>query len=608
MTRHGHLGTLEGPPPSPEGTLVNRDAARGADPSEASEVLDRLIRITSALADAETPTAVANVIVETLRSEFDVPSGGVWLKEGDVLQALAATWDSPHDLARFAKVAVDDDLPAAEVLRTGEAVWVATVEEAAARFPALAVGRGFFVLPLQGASRRFGVLAGSITERQRLSAVERQFLLATASLGAQALERTMLVSSERRTRLTLEFLGEATRVMVKALDPDAVLRTLVRLAVPRLAPWCAVYLAGDGVLTRVALEIAGDRTLRDLLGQSNPVTLDSASPLARTWRTGQTQVLDHVTAETVARSYPPDLARRIVGDERTWSALIAPVVVANETIGVMSLVSDRWGGAPSRAVQFAAEGLATRAGMALDAARRYRGQRDLVDMFTNALLPARLPTIDGLDLAARYISPEGGVCGDWYDVDEVAPGEVLFALGDAVGHGLAASTTMAKLRNAARGLAVVDRRPSAILRGLSVLVESDQSIATALYGLIDPRQGRARWSSAGHIPPFVLCADGSVAVADGPPVWPVLGVPFARGYQDRTTTLEPNDSLVLVSDGVVERRSLGIDTGLNRLRHTLERCAGESVGALAERIAAEHCRQPEDDCCILVIKRLSCEP
>jgi GAF domain-containing protein len=586
---------------------VNRDAVREADPTEASEVLDRLVRITSALADAETPAAVANVIVDTLRSEFEVPTGGVWLKEGDVLRTLAATWESPADVARFAHVAVEDDLPASEVLRTGEAVWVASVEEATVRFPRLAVGRGFFVLPLQGASRRFGVLAGSITDRQRLSAVERQFLLAVASLGAQALERTMLVSSERRTRLTLEFLAEATQVMVKALDPDVVLRTLVRLAVPRLAPWCAVYLAGDGVLTRVALEVAGDEALRDKLGRSNPVTLDSASPLARTWRTGETQVLEHVTAETVARSYPPDLARRIVGDNRTWSALVAPVVMANETIGVMSLVSDRWNGPPPRAIRFAAEGLATRAGMALDAARRYRGQRDLVEMFTNALLPARLPAIDGLELAARYISPEGGVCGDWYDVDQVAPGAVLFALGDAVGHGLSASTMMAKLRNAARGLAVVDRRPSAILRGLSVLVASDETIATALYGLIDPRTGRARWSSAGHIPPLVLSGDGSVQVAEGAPVWPVLGVSPSPGYQDRTTTLNPNDSLVLVSDGVVERRSLGIDTGLSRLRHTLERCAGESATAMAELVATEHCRHPEDDCCILVIKRLSCE-
>ncbi|HTT86774.1 MAG TPA: GAF domain-containing SpoIIE family protein phosphatase, partial [Acidimicrobiales bacterium] len=377
-----------------------------------------------------------------------------------------------------------------------------------------------------------------------------------------------------------------------------------RLAVPRLAPWCAVYLAEDGVLRRVALEVAGDGDLRAQVAQSSPVALDSASPLALTWRTGQAQVLDQVTAATVARSYPPDLARRIVRDGRRWSALTAPVVAANETIGVMSLVSDQWDGPPPTPIRFAAQGLATRAGVALDAARRYRSQLDLVEMFTSALLPDRLPQIDALELAARYISPEGRVCGDWYDVDQLSPDKVLFALGDAIGHGLPASTAMAKLRNAARGLAVVDPRPSAILRGLSSLVASEGTIATALYGLIDPSSGRALWSSAGHIPPFVLSHDGSVEIADGAPIWPVLGAPSSPDYEDRVTELAPGDTLVLVSDGVVERRSQDLTTGLDRLRRTIGRCAGGSAAALAERVADDHCGHPEDDCCILVLKRL----
>ena len=605
----GSLGRHEDTAGSTRGATDRSSAPPwGAESSDASEVLDRLARVTSSLATAGTPAAVAEVIVKKIRTEFGVPGGGVWLREGDVLRALAATWESPDDVERYASVAIDDELPAAEVLRTGQPAWVVSAEEAAFRYPTLEAGRGFFVLPLRGAAGHFGVVAGSITDRQRLSTIERRLLMAVADLGALALERTRLVTSERQMRLTMEFLAESTQVMVRALDPDEVLRTLVRLAVPRLAPWCAVYLAEDGVLHRVALEVAGDRSLRAQVIQSSPVALDSGSPLALTWRTGQAQVLENVTAGTVARSYPPDLARRIVRDGRRWTALTVPVVAANETVGVMSLVSDRWDGPPPTPIRFAAEGLATRAGMALDAARRYRSQTDLVEMFTTALLPDRLPQVEGLELAARYISPEGRVCGDWYDVDEISPDKVLFALGDAIGHGLPASTAMAKLRNAARGLAVVDPRPGAILRGLSSLAAAEGTIATALYGLIDPRSGRAWWSSAGHVPPLLLSHEGSVEIADGAPIWPVLGAPTAVDYEDRITTLEQGDTLVLVSDGVVERRSQDITTGLARLRRTIAGCSGEKATAIAERVAVEHCGDPEDDCCILVLKRLRPQP
>jgi len=180
---------------------------------------------------------------------------------------------------------------------------------------------------------------------------------------------------------------------------------------------------------------------------------------------------------------------------------------------------------------------------------------------------------------------------------------VLFGLGDAVGHGLQASTMMARLRNAARGLAVADPNPGAVLSGLSTLADADDAIATALYGLVDPSSGAVRWSSAGHPPPFALTGDGSVEALDHVPAAPALGAAPARRYEEHALSLGVGDGLVLTSDGVIERRDQDLTTGLARLHATLLDVGVEPAAVVADRIASEHCAQPEDDCCILVVKR-----
>jgi serine phosphatase RsbU (regulator of sigma subunit) len=459
------------------------------------------------------------------------------------------------------------------------------------------------VLPLLARGRCLGCLAVGFVAVHDFVDEELASLVELAEQCALALDRALLYDGERRANETLEFLAEATRIMVSALDPQEVLRRLVRLAVPRLAPWCAVYVADQGQLQRVAIEIAGHRELVDELRLAEPVPIDSASPLASAYRAGAVQIVPDISADMVGRTYSGERLVKVLS--LGWrSAMVVPVPVRGQTIGVMSLVFPKVG-PPSAELQYAAGGLAARAGIALDTAERYRVQFDAAQQLAAALLPERLPHVETLDITARYVPATGSVCGDWYEAEVLSDGAILLGVGDAVGHGLEAASTMAALRHGARGLALVDRRPGELLGHLGRLLESTAvgRMATALYGRLDPVTGRGPWASAGHFSPLLVGAAGGSAFADLPRN-PLLGAGWAEPYAEGDVVLGPGATLILFTDGVVERRRTPLDEGLARLAELTADGHEMKVDELADSIVAELCELPEDDCCLLVVRRL----
>jgi len=563
-------------------------------------MVDRLVRIIAALGDVQTPQDVAEVLVSAVTPEFDIPAAGVWLVQGDELVVAAARWTTEEDRDRFSSVPLDSDLPGAQVYRTGVPIWVDTREESLHAYRAMAVPRGFFVLPLMGSKGCAGVFGGTGQDPETFTAEERTYISTITALCGQAIERTASVVTERETRHVLEFLAEATRLMVAELEPTQVLHSLVRLGASYLSPWCAVYLAQGDVLVRAALAIEGGELLAGEVLRSDPVPLDADVPLTRVLRSGRSEVMEEVPAALVQRTVPP--SRFPHGSRgRRWSALIVPVVARSRTVGVLSLASDSWDRSPPDALRFAAEGLATRAGMAFDAAQRYQGQRDLVEMFTNAFLPVEVPTIEGLRLATSYIPAVGRVCGDWYDVIVLDDGDALVGLGDAMGHGVEASSRMAKLRYSARAVAAIDPRPATVLGVLSRTAAEERSIATALYARVDPRRGEMLWSSAGHLPPFLVHESGAVEELRAPETV-ILGAVADRPYRQYRAQLRPGDVVIAFSDGVVERRRVSIDEGTARLRRTIAEVGTGDMGTLLDEIVARHCAHPEDDCCILTLQ------
>ncbi len=218
-------------------------------------------------------------------------------------------------------------------------------------------------------------------------------------------------------------------------------------------------------------------------------------------------------------------------------------------------------------------------------------------------MPAELPDVAGYETATRYIPAGGRVAGDWFDVAQLPNGAFLVGVGDVGGHGLPAASLMLQLRNAARGLAIGGGGPADVIHGLAQLTLMDQAhgYATAFYGLLEPQQGRLEWSSAGHIPPLAFGRGSAqwLSFAEHPP----FGLPTPKAPREHYHQVGPSEGIVLLTDGVVERRGADIVEGLEQLSDFVVRHSGDGVQSLADAIASEFCQTPQDDCCIVVLRR-----
>jgi PAS domain S-box-containing protein len=243
---------------------------------------------------------------------------------------------------------------------------------------------------------------------------------------------------------------------------------------------------------------------------------------------------------------------------------------------------------------------------AMELAEEHRVKESL----QRAVLPARLPSVAGVELAARYLPADmpSLVGGDWYDAFCLPDGSLAVATGDVVGHDLEAAATMGQVRNALRAYAFSDDPPGEVLARLNRLVTGlgDDGLATALFGRIDPEQRMFRWACGGHPPPLLLGAAG-VRLLFCPPGAMLGAVPTERAhYADEQAAVDPDDVLVLYTDGLIERRDRDLDDGFA----ALIRAAGDLRGRPAETVCATLVdrmlpdQEHEDDVCLLVLRVL----
>jgi serine phosphatase RsbU (regulator of sigma subunit) len=202
------------------------------------------------------------------------------------------------------------------------------------------------------------------------------------------------------------------------------------------------------------------------------------------------------------------------------------------------------------------------------ALRREAEQRAVADQLRVTLLPERLPELPGLQLAARSrpLNSAVRVGGDWYDVISLPSGVVGLVVGDVVGHDLRAAAAMSQLRAALRAFAVDEPSPAAVLTRVNHVADLLQvtDLTTCLYAVLDPTTRTVQWSSAGHLNPLVVPAGGKGEVLDGDP-GPPIGVADEAVYVDRSCQLQPGASLLLYTDGLVERRHIPISDSIARL-------------------------------------------
>ncbi|MFL6002298.1 MAG: PP2C family protein-serine/threonine phosphatase [Nocardioides sp.] len=214
-------------------------------------------------------------------------------------------------------------------------------------------------------------------------------------------------------------------------------------------------------------------------------------------------------------------------------------------------------------------GLHRREGARLrDALGREAAQRTVADQLQRSLFPDQLPDIPGLQLAARSTPGNSSmrVGGDWYDVVSLPSGEVGLVVGDVVGHDLSAASAMGQIRTALRAFAVHETSPATVLARVDTMVDilGVSDLTTCLYAIVNPATGAFRWSSAGHLNPLVIEASGEARLLRGDP-GPPLGVSDTPVYVDRAAQIPPGGSVLIYTDGLVERRSSSISEGLARL-------------------------------------------
>jgi serine phosphatase RsbU (regulator of sigma subunit) len=388
-----------------------------------------------------------------------------------------------------------------------------------------------------------------------------------------------LQASQQRT----ERLQQATAELASALTVEEVSRVISAIGRSALgARWSGVALL-DGQTRRFRL--LGEFPAGGVAGQDIPPDLpvDLPTPTTEALRTGRPVYVG--TAAELAAWLPHEHMRTWLqmSGERAWA--VVPLLVGGLPVGALRLSfgSERTLVYEERVFL---EALAGQCALAVERARLYERERRTATALQRSLLPDRLPTVPGLELAARYLagSDEAEVGGDWYDVFPLPSGRIALTVGDVMGKGVAAAAGMGRIRSALRALALGEESPAAVLTGLDRLVEAtenDEQIVTLVYVVVDPVSGRAVGAQAGHPPLVHVPAGGAdpVLLDFGPGSTP-LGIPEER--HEACATLAPGDLLLGYSDGLIETRARGITQGLDLLVAELARRPGQPVRTLVD--------------------------
>ncbi|MGC4999367.1 MULTISPECIES: ATP-binding SpoIIE family protein phosphatase [unclassified Streptomyces] len=394
--------------------------------------------------------------------------------------------------------------------------------------------------------------------------------------------RSAVTGDWRRSREA--FLLDAGRALAEARSTAEVLRVAATLSMPGFSPdGLAVFgVEGD------RLTIIGHHGYQP--GDDGPFThmpLTTDYPAAEVVRTGQAVYLS--TPGEYRDRYPTTWPLAEQFGRRSWAFL--PLTLGGRTRGAwMAAFSDRVAFTPDERAVLTT--VARMLAQALTRAGDAETQRELSEGLQRSMMPSLLPEIPGMSVAARYIPTGGGlqVGGDWYDMiplpGGVSPttaqgGRFALVIGDVQGHDVRAAGLMGQLRIALRAYAAEGHRPDAVLSRASRFLHgithdeqtSDLRFATCLYAEADPATGRLEVARAGHPEPVIRLADGTVVLrptAGGLP----LGVDPDGDYPTTRFTLEPGETMMLCTDGLIETGGHDMETGWRRVRAILEQYGG----------------------------------
>ena len=416
----------------------------------------------------------------------------------------------------------------------------------------------------------------------------------------------------RRATARSALLARVSAELSGQLDTLSALARLAELVVPVLADGCIVTLVDREGRARDVGSWHGDPALRPLMDRYAQVRLQAlpgTSPVARALVAG-TPVTESV--ETVLGLMADGPARDLLVELSPATAVVLPLTAEARTVGVLTLYLDA-GRVVTGEDMVTARQVSAEAARAIARVHRHSQQAQLAEALQRSLLTDP-PTLDEAAVVVRYVpaAEAARVGGDWYDAFLQRDGSLVVVIGDVVGHDTEAAAAMGQVRGLLRGIAHYSGAgPAEVLRGLdeAIVGMHGETLATAALARFewDADGGRhLRWANAGHPPPIVVAVDGTVTVLGGECGDLMLGVDPTAVRAESVVPLSPGATVLLYTDGLVERRERSLDDGTRTLTEHLQELAGTPLEELCDGLLRRMLRGTPQDDVALVAVRLVC--
>lgn len=468
-------------------------------------------------------------------------------------------------------------------------------------------GRALFdeVEGVRSAYRFIGTIL-DITERKQ--ADEWRDLL----LARERAARSEAVAARRR----LDFLVEADAVLLSSTGYRHRLRDTAKLAVPGLADWCIVdVLNDDGSVAQVAASHADPekQELLEELERRRNLSAGSSGISMSVFESGEPRLIGDARGFSPVEDPESEERNEIVRELGVASLMSVPLLARGRTLGVMTLVSSDPGRLYDEEDLSFAESLAYRCALAVDNARLYRERGHIARTLQKSLLPT-IPKIENVEVGVVYLSAgeQSLIGGDFYDLIQTDSGKLMAVVGDVCGKGPAAAAVTALARYTIQAIVMEKDSPANALNSLNRAMlrqTEDVKFCTVACGRLEEvgEDGAFDFVVArgGHPAPVLIRSSGEVEKIN--PQGRVIGVFDDPGLKEETVRMNPGDSVVLYTDGIIEAKDaegnlfgeehlLEALTGLNKLP------AGEIAQELRNVASEFSDGSPKDDIAVLVIK------
>ncbi|PZA22218.1 histidine kinase [Modestobacter versicolor] len=424
-----------------------------------------------------------------------------------------------------------------------------------------------------------------VTERVRVEEDRKAAFAAEQAARRDAEEAHAAADAARveaeRAQSRLALMAEATSTLSATLDMSDLFDRLASLCVPLLADWVFLTLVDENGVVHDTAHRHKDGREEELaeLAVLHAANLPEGSPTRRSLTTSEPVLMAELTPEDIDRVFPLPATAELFRSLGGASAITVPLVARRRTLGAMALVmTDERRRFTTDDVDLARD-LSRRAAMAMDNVRLYQQEHTVAETLQRSLLPD-LPEIPGITAAAHYLSASTAaeVGGDFYDLLHLPDGAVGLAIGDVVGHDVAAAAAMGHLRGLLRACAwdAPDNDPGEVLGRVDRLVQGLHvaPMATMVYGRAErPAAEGGPWrltlGNAGHPPLLLRGVDGSVQLLDGV-TGLLIGVDALHRRASVTVELPAGSTLVAYTDGLIERPGEDLDSGIASLAARLE--------------------------------------